>query len=506
MKAIWQRVAALLWFAVWTFPAGTFAQSATTQPEIVRLTYVEGDVRLSTGGGTKGAVGQAWVQAQAGVPMEPGFNLATGIGRAEIEFEDGSLLYLADNSALLFEQLIVNGDAPLTVLELLSGTATIDARPLTNGSFRLETPGDDSVIVTSPEEAFLRVASFLDGMTVTLERDTTATHNGQNKTELVAGQTLTYKGPDLVSVTKAADVKGPDEWDQWVNARLNARQATMTEALKASGLSEPIPGLEELYQSGNFFPCAPYGTCWQPNESVQTPPTGSAQTAPQGAPQSSPQSSGQAPSKVAKPQLLVQVEYRPTLSPCMSTKIIRVWDERERKWVEHEFTEQYWDWALCRAGSWIYRSPNYVLVLRKKKHHHPPICWVRAGNKTGFVPRSPRDEKGKPPFNLKYGLFVPTGRADHSVERVPADPSKEVKLLSSGPKEFRDFTSSLPQAQRPEIRSGLVADASMLARPAGSDSKNGNRAINRRCPGGPDRGDGHTFIRPTVRGGSRSVL
>ncbi|HXX17799.1 MAG TPA: FecR domain-containing protein [Candidatus Acidoferrum sp.] len=484
MKVFWRRVAALLAFGVSVNPPATFGQSAPANPEIVRLTYVEGDVRLSSGGGKKGAVGQTWVQAQAGIPIEEGFNLATGTGRAEIEFETGSVVFLADNSTLSFCQLSVVNSVPATCVELLSGTATINVHPVKDETFKLETPNLNAVTVAYPNYSFLRIESFLDGMKVTLQEDTLATHEGKDKVQLAAGQTLTYVGPNIVNIT-APSAAAPDEWDTWVKARLSTRKATMDAALKASGLSEPVPGLADLYQSGSFFPCAPYGTCWQPNESMQASPESSGENMPQGSQQTSSQSSAPTPVKqpqAGKPRQIVVTEAR--FEPCVTTTIIRVWDPRKKVWVEHTFTENnsieysgslYWNWALCRAGTWIYRNPNYLLVLRKKKHHHRPVRWVRVGNKTGFVPTSPKDEKGKPPVNLKHGLFVPTGKASEPIERVAVDPSKEVKLLAEGPKDFREFTSYMPPAERPEITQQFLDVKSAAA--AGVVAKDGQLKI-----------------------------
>ena len=91
--------------------ANAQAASPTTfiYPQIVRLSYVEGDVRVARGkeaekqdqqpGETSG-----WEQAAANLPLETGYGLVTGTGRAEIEFEDASVAYLADNSVLTFNQ------------------------------------------------------------------------------------------------------------------------------------------------------------------------------------------------------------------------------------------------------------------------------------------------------------------------------------------------------------------------------------------------------------------
>src|SRR5215472_12408095 len=51
--------------------------------------------------------------------------------------------------------------------------------------------------------------------------------------------------------------------DAWVSGRQTHRNAVTAAALKASGLSSPIPGLADLYKHGTFFSCEPYGTCWE---------------------------------------------------------------------------------------------------------------------------------------------------------------------------------------------------------------------------------------------------
>ena len=80
------------------------AASSQTYDQIVRLSLVEGDVRVSRGKEGEHATGGAWGEAVANLPIESGFSLVTGTGRAEIEFEDASTIYLGDNSVLTFDQ------------------------------------------------------------------------------------------------------------------------------------------------------------------------------------------------------------------------------------------------------------------------------------------------------------------------------------------------------------------------------------------------------------------
>src|SRR5579862_4344535 len=82
-----------------------FAETAPSEPQLVRLSYVQGDVRFNRGDGKRPDLKKPWETAQENLPIEQGFALATGTGRAEVELESGELIYLADNSVLLFKQL-----------------------------------------------------------------------------------------------------------------------------------------------------------------------------------------------------------------------------------------------------------------------------------------------------------------------------------------------------------------------------------------------------------------
>ena len=62
--------------------------SNATYAQIVRVSYVEGDVRVQRGVANEKASGGSWEQAVANLPVETGFSLVTGAGRAEIEFEE----------------------------------------------------------------------------------------------------------------------------------------------------------------------------------------------------------------------------------------------------------------------------------------------------------------------------------------------------------------------------------------------------------------------------------
>ena len=138
-------------------------------PEIVRISYLEGDVRIARAskneGGGKNA---AWETAVMNLPLKEGDNLVTGKdGRAEIEFEDDSAVYVAENSALNFEDMHSTSGVPHTELALVSGAVTLHLDSLMPGeTFVLHTPTDE-LLTRYPQKAEMRVSSYLDGITVT---------------------------------------------------------------------------------------------------------------------------------------------------------------------------------------------------------------------------------------------------------------------------------------------------------------------------------------------------
>lgn len=459
--------------------AASASGSAFLEPEIVRLAYVQGDVRLAPPGG-KTAIGQNWVQAEPGIPLEQGSAINTGTGRAEIELEDNSVIYLADNSTLLFESLLSLNGVPRTTLQLVSGTATIDAHPLPGGDLVMETPSTNHISVTYPQSAVLRIDSYVDGVIVTPQQATSTKDERGPQVQLRAGQSVTY-ALGAVHVSDASKVEPPDQWDQWVKSQMIARQKDMQAALKASGLTHPVPGLIDLYKTGTFTPCAPYGTCWRPNPPVASPAPGSVQ-APLGARQTPPQNSATPQLKLNRisarrtPKRLMR-PFRYSLDPCVTAEGYEIWDPQKRKWVVIQRTVtsyQYWDWETCRAGTWIHRGrrhqghDTFVLVLRKRKRHHHhrrhrrpvcwPVCWVRVGNKIGFVPVDPRDKRGRTPVNLKYGLFVPGAKPGEPAKLVEVGSAKHVKILDGPPRNFSQISAVLAPAQQPVIESRALND------------------------------------------------
>ena len=270
MKPTLHRVlhimAVSFYLAVSSHPA--VADPPQDSPEIVRLSYAEGDIRVSQGASGKVTLNGPWRLAAAGLPIEEGFTIATGTGRAEIEFESGWTIYLADNSTLEFTDLKVRNNVPDSKMVLLAGTLSVYFKPVQDEKLSFETPFAKALL-TTPES--FRVESFLDALSVTaLETSGTKVGADQNPDAfLEKGQTIIYTDGAPPQV-KAPESTTPTAWDQWVSTRVSARETAVSAGLKASGLATPIPGLADLYNGGRFFDCAPFGKCWEPTLDANT--------------------------------------------------------------------------------------------------------------------------------------------------------------------------------------------------------------------------------------------
>jgi hypothetical protein len=523
-------------------PATLFASDDTAARE-VRLSWVQGDVRLSRGNGKHTDLNKPWEQAQGGELLEQGFAVATGIGRAEIEFEDGSTGYLAEHSLLLFGELSARGERVFTRMTLPTGTATFALQPAAGESFFIETP-TDNIQTSAPETFFARMDAYLDATAITPQGENgevlirndhpnLAIPNGHtlffqqgevvnypnqaqagSSTEQDARLSLHLSGLQAIASTLRASGLAPlvpgglmlqslplvhspilqtppvqpsqefppsllspspavTDWDNWVSSRVQQRAAITMAALKSSGLSSPILGLNDLYTNGSFFQCAPYGTCWEPTQEAQQARS----------PQTS-QPNAQSPSQNAPnsgfPTQTVEWTER-VWRVCDSFTARRVsriahsqqeLDEllRQKAVAEHGALTGTAYSDSCWNGVWIHHHGHFARVLTPRKApvclgtackrvHPPRPIWVRAGNKVGFVPRHPNDVKGKPPVNLKNGILIPAVKPGEPLQRITVDSSQKVKILEKAPREFqRESVARALPVSAPEIRGHLMQE------------------------------------------------
>lgn len=228
----------------------------------VRLSYVDGQVRVSQGGQVLAD------QAVINSPLFEGMQISTtDSGRAEIQFEDGSVARLSPDSSLTLTVLRgegASGDAEMTLngglayFELQStaqsgqmnvhfGDATATASGFTVLRVRMDTsPGD--------------VAVFSGNAHV--DRG-----NGAMEADLRGGESATLNPAAPSEYTQTESIE-PDSWDTWNSDRdqaLNAQAATQTGAVgNISPNESQNPAWGDLDANGNWYDVPGQGYVWSP--------------------------------------------------------------------------------------------------------------------------------------------------------------------------------------------------------------------------------------------------
>jgi hypothetical protein len=478
-------------------------------PQIVRLSLVQGDVRVALGKQKGQGDVPPWVNGRVNLPLESGSSIVTGKGRVEIEFEDSSTMYLGENSVLAFNDLTTQDGVPNTDMVLMTGVATLHLRPAMPGEQYVLRTETDSVRIPYGSHSDVRVNSYTDAIAVTPQSFTEVHLGDAQPVSGMIGKTFTYSNGAFVP-TAASPTNNFADWDQWVAARVAARNTAMHAVMKEAGLNEPLPGMADMEARGSFFECKPYGTCWVPTKGwggthAAAQRTGGATQAQ--APQQvdgSQQATGSQQAQSSKLAMQAQQDEEQAEQQTAGGGVApAVWAEDDYDFPCSPYSLEDWmtqdpmtgeavvlasdvvwngggfdgfgdgfgdgwgyDWAVCHAGSWIRWGRRYAWVAGRHHHHHSPVRWVKVGGKLGYVPIHPRDAKGKEPGNLKHGIFVPANRKGGGVERVAYDPGARVKFLGEAPKAFREPT--LPalhatSAPRVEARPLLAARAGSKA-------------------------------------------
>jgi hypothetical protein len=226
----------------------------------VRLSSVTGEVQLSVGGEVIAD------QALENTPLFEGTRVVTGgDGRAEVQFEDGTVARLSPNSSFTITAL--KGAGP-------SGEAEV-ALEMGLGYFELQGNGQAGAIrvkfgdstVSSSGFTVLRInMDELPGQMAVFSGSVHLTSGTMGMVDVHGGQSLKLKGKD--GKFALTDTIEPDSWDTWNADRdqdLNALAATSTGA--ANGQPDSTnPAWSDLDANGNWYNVPGQGQVWSPYE------------------------------------------------------------------------------------------------------------------------------------------------------------------------------------------------------------------------------------------------
>src|SRR4029077_14986040 len=127
------------------------------------------------------------------LPIRQGYVLSTDNGRAAVEFENGTLVFLNENTVLEFYDLSMEDGAKTTRLVLRQGTASFHINSGGGDYFSL-TGGDFTVEV--PNRASFRVDNFDDGSTVNVLKGHVSVLRKNKTTPLAKDQSLAMQAND----------------------------------------------------------------------------------------------------------------------------------------------------------------------------------------------------------------------------------------------------------------------------------------------------------------------
>jgi hypothetical protein len=433
-------------------------QPQLTYPEIVRISYLEGDVRIARAskneGGGKGAT---WETAVMNLPLEEGDNLVTGKdGRAEIEFEDDSTVYVAENSALNFEDLRSTSGVPHTELALVSGAVTMHLDSLMPGEmFVLHTP-KNQLLTRYPQKADMRVSSYLDGTAVTPLTPGKLNIAGTNGEEQVTPD-KTFLFEDGHKMAAATPEQTPDyaAFDAWVADRYSTRTADTQAVMEESGLQRPIPGLAQLKGKGAFYDCQPYGKCWEPTPKKSLVSSGGGAMAGGGVGSPGPWDMGMDMGFPCMPWAM-GYDFYPgfmTFQPASPMPADVAYQNTGWGTFGGWGMMNPYAWAVCHAGYWMpMRNGRYAWVVGRRIHHRAPVRWVRTGRTVVAVPLNPRDVKGQLPLNRAFGFVPVKGKQGFRVTPVKLNGSERVELMKEAPRAYRNVEMpKLAKAEAPHM-------------------------------------------------------
>lgn len=237
------------------------ADDPGTGVRAVRLSSVDGKVQVSNGGQV------LQEDAVANTPLVEGTRVTTGDdGRAEIQFEDGSIARISPNSSLTLTVLRgvgASGEAEIT-LDAGLGYFELQGGGQTAGAIRVRFA--DSVVTAS---GFTVMRIDMDNPPGSLAVFSGNAHldrsSGAVAVDLHGGESVALSGTDLTHYTLNETIE-PDSWDAWNSDRdqaLSAEAADKTAATSGLGQSSN-PAWNDLDANGSWYNVPGDGNVWSP--------------------------------------------------------------------------------------------------------------------------------------------------------------------------------------------------------------------------------------------------
>lgn len=237
-----------------SFPFLSLLAFSDSQVRIVRLSSIEGVVEIDRG------IGQGFDKAMVNLPVTQGTKLRTADdGRAEVEFEDGSAIRLAPNTAVEFPQLSLRDSGEkVSTVEIKHGDVYLDFAGAKDNEFTLLLSHQR---VTLAHSAHLRAGMGDVDATVAVFKGDVHIESPSGAVELKKNQTASFDRLDNDRYTLAKNIQQePDDaWDKH-QAEYHVRYASNS----YQNYSPYAYGVSDMSYYGSFFNAPGYGMMWRP--------------------------------------------------------------------------------------------------------------------------------------------------------------------------------------------------------------------------------------------------
>ncbi len=408
---------------------------------IIRLSLVQGDVRIlhDSKGDPLANAKALWERAELNLPIRQHDVLATDDGRAEVEFENGAMAFINENTVLEFFDLSLEDGAFTTRLVLRQGTASFYANPASSDYFSV-TGGDFTA--EAGRRSNFRMDNFDDGSTIAVSKGRVSVVRKDDSSILNKGQSLTMHAGDdsMVAIDRAPD---NDEFDRWVSGREDSVVTATNAALQYSNSSSYRSGFGDLYSYGGFYPLSGFGYGWQPYG--------------------------------------VGIGWSPFDSGNWFFQNGLGWSfigNQPWGWLPYH----YGGWVFEPGIGWLWAPTGFGRGLPPVKFHPVTATFVRSGNTVAMVPSHPLDSHGKTPLNLAHGIMPVTTRA--GVDQTSLAANTKWKVVKEPPRDTlvsHASASTTPARLTRTVNSSNAAAASAAGSAIVYDAKehrfvNGNAA------------------------------
>jgi uncharacterized protein DUF6600/FecR-like protein len=224
---------------------------------IVRISYIEGEVRLDNGHG--------YENVTMNVPVtEHSWLQTSSDGWAEVQLEDGSLVRLAPDTVIAFTELSrLSSGGTLTTIDLDQGEAAFKVAKHDGSDFQVTVK--NKTIALTRTGSFRVTSTNANPMEIVVWSGAVSVRDPESGDEVAVGKNETFAlDPTDVgryALDKGAEADGLDQWSKQRDDYLS----TYASAGQGYSQSPYQYGLSDLNQYGNYFDAPGYGQVWQPN-------------------------------------------------------------------------------------------------------------------------------------------------------------------------------------------------------------------------------------------------